>query len=218
MFPYLISILGGVLIGNSLSVKKKFAKGGSVYKSLDEILPSDQIVRIIKSVEFKSFDVNSVKDIKYETETYNWFDEDFVAKIKAYPVIIVIRKNEGGNYNVRIGKSTGWVGGLMYDGAEYSYNINSLNLDEFEKGLEKAVKENIVTLYSQYASGALEKIYFVGNEKDAEKFAISRGYEKQKATGAFDYYYYNDKLSKWNGSRLLKVARFDENFIKQEKA
>jgi hypothetical protein len=107
-------------------------------KELFEVLPAKELIRIIKSINFKSFNADDIKKVEYETETYNPFDKDFEGRIYLYPAIIDIDKNKEGGYLIRVGKNNGWIGGLTFKDTEYSFIIKSLNVNELENGLKKA--------------------------------------------------------------------------------
>jgi hypothetical protein len=236
MIPYLLAAIGGYLIGESTNSKllnnaangsvadaglevasaSMFEKGGLV-----EMLPADKLIKILKEVDFKSFDSSEIESVEYSTLKMNPFDTYFAGEIFAYPSIIQIRKNDDG-YTIQIGKDTGWTGGLEFDRIEYSFDVKSITIDNFEKGLKKAVKDNIVTLYSRDDWDDKLKIYFVGKEKDAEKFAKSKGYKKRypfnndtpKKKASFQYYYRNDSLP----IKSLSIRRFSEKEISDYEA
>lgn len=225
MIPYLLAAIGGYLIGQSTESKMlNNAANGSVADAglevasasvlekggLVEMLPAKELIRILKSVDFKSFDSSKIESVEYNTQKMNPFDTYFAGEIFAYPSIIQIRKNNDG-YTIEIGEDTGWTGGLEFDSVEYSFDIKSITIDNFEKGLKKAVKDNIVTLYSRDDWDYKLKIYFVGKEKDAEKFAKSKGYKKKylfkyDTKAPFQYYYRNDSLP----VKSLFIRRFSE--------
>lgn len=196
-----------------------FADGGMMADGgKNELLPKEELIRILQSVDFQSFSSSDIKEIEYEYGTYNPLDKNFVAKIKAYPCLIVIRKQEGGSYLVRIGKDDGWVGGLFFTATEYVFNIKKISIQDFEEGLRSAVKNNIVTLYSKYGTGNIDKIYFNGTEQDAEKFALKNGYKKEQIgimpTG-FSYYFINPNLPTYKSEQILYIQRFDDATVKE---
>lgn len=196
-----------------------FADGGMMADGgKKELLPKEELIRVLQSVDFQSFSSSDIKEIEYEYGSYNPFDKNFEAKIKAYPCLIDIRKREGGLYLVRIGKDDGWIGGLLFTATEYVFNIKKITIQDFEEGLRNAVKNNIVTLYSKYGTGNIDKIYFNGTEQDAEKFALKNGYKKEQTrimpTG-FSYYFFNPNLPTYKSEKILYIQRFDDAKVKE---
>lgn len=191
----------------------KFAKGGGVEDKLEEILPKEQLLFLLKNTKFKSFDSSEIENnIEYESQTYNPFDKNFVAQISAYPCLIKIQ-NIDSVYEVRIAKNSGWVGGISYGNWDYVFEIPTLNYQEFEKGLKKAVANKNIVLYSKWNSGGVHDFYFVGSIEQAKKFAKKNGYE-EKVNGD-RIYFYNPSMPSWKDEKILIVGTFTERQIEK---
>jgi hypothetical protein len=200
--------------------EEEYADGGEMENGGKiELFNNEDLIKLLKSINFKTFKSSDISEINYRYYgTYNIFDDNFYAKIYADPCIIIIKKSDDG-YNIYIGKKSIWQSGLTFEQTEYSFKIKNLTFKDFEEGLKNAVKNNLVTLYSNYASGSsLNKIYYYGSEEDAEKFALEKGYKKvsdEKEGHAFSYYYFNPNLSKYNNERFLFVHRFSNDDVKE---
>jgi hypothetical protein len=213
MIPYLLAIAGGYLIGSATEEKQYFNNGGQI----KELFPKEKLLSLLKETKFKSFDSSEIKDIEYEGESYNPFDIYFVAKINAYPCLIKIDKISKDIYEIKIGKNTGWIGGIFFGNWDYVFEISRLNFEEFKKGLIKAVKDKNIFLYSKFGTGNINKFYFKGTIEQAKDFAKKNGYVpkyfENKKLGIS--YFYNPQKQNWEDSKSLFIGTFTDRQIEK---
>lgn len=185
-----------------------YAEGGEI--KIQEIFPKDNLLDLLKSIKFKSFDSSKISEIEYTSKTYNPFDKNFVAEIEAYPCVIEISKIKG-LFQVRLAKMTGGI--IQYGSCEYIFDIEKLTFKEFEKGLQKVVKNRPVALYSKFGTGNIDNFYFFGNLKGAKKFAKANGYEEEVSDGREGLYFLKESMVKHKNERILNVGTFTQRQI-----
>jgi len=207
MIPYLLAAVGGYLLGDSMKDSEKFAKGGNI----QELLPKEKMLSLLKKTKFKSFDSSKISQeyFNYYTSTFNPFDDSFALEINANPCLIIIRKYDD-YYQVKIGENTGWVGGILFPYWDYIFEIPTINYEEFEKGLNKVVSDDRVVLYTEKYGEY--KIYFVGSLEDAIEFAKENGYKKVNDNGMYGMYFSKVVGGKVVGG-ILQIGTFTDRQI-----
>ena len=173
--------------------------------TIENLFPKDEMIKLMKSHNFKLTNSSMLDDFYYY-KSLNPFDKiDFVSLEFNNNLLIKIDKKSN-IYVVRIGKDTGWTGGLQSGDTEYSFDIINLNFNEFKKGFLNAIDKQEYCLVSKWGTGNIKKVIFKGTIQEIKTFAIKNNYEIKKLNSNFiDFYCYNHELPSFDNNKHLQI-------------
>ena len=209
MIPYLIAGAIGFVVAKIFDEDKapKYDNGGSV--ELNNLFDENELINLIKMYDFKTADVSNLERITY-SKSENPFKLNDNLWITISPkdywygsLIIVIEKVKN-HYEIRIGKDTGWTGGIEIDSTEFAFDIPKLTFEEFKKGFLNATINQNYCLYSKHS----DKIHLIGSLQEIKDYALQNGYELLS-----DKYFVSKNLSKYNDEHTLVVKVFSSKQI-----
>ena len=195
--------MGGDVTTLYLRPSKQYANGGGV--KLNNLFYENELINLIKTYDFKTADVSNLERITY-SESENPFKLNDNVWIQISPkddwygsLIIVIEKVKN-HYEIRIGKDTGWTGGLEIDSTEFAFDIPKLTFEEFKKGFLNATINQNYCLYSEWS----KKIHLIGSLQEIKDYALQNGYELEEYGNKIVLRSKN--LSKYNDEHTLLVS------------
>lgn len=170
-----------------------------------ELFPKIEMINLMKSHNFKLTDSSLIENFYYEG-AYNPFDINYVSELHFNnDLLISIKKNEN-KFIISLGEDTGWIGGLEKSNKEYSFDIPSLNFEDFKIGFINCIKNQEYCLISKYNTGNIDEILFKGNIEDIKSFAQKKGYEiKNYGRKLFNFYFYNSNIPTYKNNRVLEI-------------
>lgn len=174
-----------------------------------ELIDTDKLLAYLKTRQFQFTNSEKLEELYLESDTYNPFDTSFEGQIKGNNDLLITIDKENNQYKIRVGKDSGWIGGLSYTNNEEVFTIEILNTVSLINGFKNNLNNQLYTLCSLYSSNSIKDKIMVGTLKEIDKYCLNLSYQKENAhesyKGTFkEFFYYNYFLKQYD-KKLLKV-------------
>jgi hypothetical protein len=180
-------------------------------KGLESIFEETKLIDFLKDYEVSFVDVNELDNVReYQNSTYNDFDREFGGRIYLNnQMLICFSYDDNHKPYCKIGRDSGWVGGLDATSINLAFNMDDMSFKSFKKGFIEAYNNPQYSLTSMYYSSCREVI-FTGTLAEVKERGIAEGYTFHESSyeGGFGYF------EKDNYDKMMNIYVFPEQIIK----
>ena len=158
---------------------------------MKEILPKAELIALMKTHKFQCADSQLITD-SYTEASGNPFDKYDVGSIMFDNGMMIEIDKVDGRFVIKIGKNTGWVGGLSMTGIEYTFDLTVLNLEEFTKEFKQMDAKRLYCLCTMYGTGNIDKIVFRGTATEIGDYMLKHGNAKSLSIYVLSSFIYDN--------------------------
>lgn len=173
-------------------------------RNVSNIFTKEEMINLIKSINFKGIDNSELEDFEYE-HSGNPFDFTNVSNMYFDHGLLIEIDKYNAKYSIRVGKDSGWTGGLESSNVQYAFDISKLTFGDFKAGLLHAIENQTYSLVSKWNSGPIDKIFSQGSLSEITEYAIGLGYVAKESNGLYDTYFLKNELPTYANDRFLLI-------------
>ena len=132
-----------------------------------------ELIDFFKTYPLMFTDCTQIKSVNIKSDSYNPFDTQFVNKILFDNNLMLSISKLEKKFKVKIGKHSGWIGGLEPCNVEIVILIDVLSLEAIKTSLESHTQ--LYTLVSLYGTGNVNEYLMVGTVQEIICYAKENG-------------------------------------------